>query len=403
MSSTTNIQNLLVNVFRPSYQYRALPTPNYFVQLELSNVETVYANVIDSQNLRVSDTNSNVYVGREAGNSYLDLRDCFSNTTLGYGAGRLSSNTDLGIYIGFNAGTNASNASNVIAIGNNASGRGTSNIYIGHNTGGVDGETRNIFIGNDISSTGSVNDRLMIGDGLDPSGVLISADLSGRRVGLWTSYPTTYPIELMNYTYVYNGLGINASPLEHSLNVNGDCRMEDGFGEFTFDQDQTTSNSTMTYWSYTPGKVGLVQFGQGPTSNPVHFGMNRPGVDGGYTLDISGSLRVEDLSGNRLTVENGIVTSTSGYASIQGTTASLAAAATETVGQWKKGIVKIVTIGSSGAYHGGDWLFDGTTALNIASNATSTLVTQSTNDIVLSNSSGVQQAFGYNITYFPVP
>jgi hypothetical protein len=401
MSSTTNIQNLLVNVFRPSYQYRTLPTPNYFVQLELSNVEAVYANVIDTQNLRVSDANSNVYVGREAGNAYSELRDCFSNTTLGYAAGLAVSNTSNGTYLGAYAGANASNASNVIAIGTFASGRGTKNIYIGNGTGGGDTDASNIYIGNNITVSG-VNNRLLIGSGLDPSGTIIGADMLNRRVGILIENPVTYPVEIADYTFISNGLGINCDPRDHTLNVNGDCAMEDGFGLFTFDRDQATSNSTMTFWSYTPGKSGLVQFGQQVSSNPVYMGINTPGVDGGYTLDVSGTVRVNDLSGNFVTMENNRVTSVGGFASIVGITADLSAGVTSNVGSWRPGINKVVVLGSvAGQRHGGDWIYDGTTAYNISSNSSTTLITTAGSDITISNSTGGNSTFRYNITYFP--
>ena len=403
MSSTTNVQNLLVNVFRPSYQYRTVPSPNYYVQLEISNVETVYANVVDTQNLRVSDSNSNVYVGREAGNAYTDLRDCFSNTMLGYGAGRAISNTDRGIYIGFNAGTSASNASNVIAIGSNASGKGTSNIYIGNGTGGADGEVRNTYIGNGLTTAGGISNRLWIGD---PSGILISGDFSNRSVGILTSNPTTYPVEIANYTFISNGLGINADPRAHTLNVNGDCRIEDGFGLFTFDQDQVTSNSTMTFWSYTAGKAGLVQFGQTALSNPVNFGINTPGVAGGYNLDISGSLRVRDLSGNMVTMENDIVTSTDGYSSVRGVTTPLGNGLTLNIGVWKKGITTVAAVATAaGIWSAGSWVYDGTTVTTISSSQQLSSITASGSNIVLTNTAGVgpSRTFTYNITYFPVP
>jgi hypothetical protein len=405
MSSTTNIQNLLVNVFRPSYQYRALPVPNYFVELEISNVETVYANVIDSQNLRVADVNSNVYVGREAGNSYLELRDCFCNTTLGYGAGRLSSNTDRGIYIGFNAGTNSSNASNVIAIGTEASGRGTGNIYIGSNTGStVDGESNNIYIGNDLSSSGGINNRLWIGNGLDPSGAIISGDTSTRSVGILTNNPTVYPIELADYTFIANGLGINANPQAHSLNVNGDCFIQDGYGQFGFDRDPITFDSTLQFWSYTASKAGLIQFGQTTTINPAFMGINTPAISNGYALDVSGTLRVRDLSGNTVTIENDIITSSNGYASIQGVTGSLANGATSNIGTWKRGITMVaVHSAAAGSWSGGSWIYDGTTATNISTNQANITITTSTSNIVLSNTSAGTTTFRYNITYFPTP
>ena len=407
MSSTTNVQNLLVNVFRPSYQYRTLPTPNYYVQLELSNVETVYANVIDAQNLRVSDANSNVYVGREAGNAYTDLRDCFSNTTLGYGAGRAISNTDRGIYIGYNAGTNSSNASNVIAIGSNASGRGTSNICLGNSAGGVDGEANNVYIGNGVTTTGGTSNRLLIGSGADPSGAVISADFANRRVGIWTSNPTQYPVEIANYTFISNGLGINCDPRAHTLNVNGDCRMEDGFGLFTFDQDRDTSDSTFTFWSYTQGKAGMMQFGYDISTNPVFLAINKPPVSNAYNLDVSGTVRIDDLSGNLVTFQNKVVTSTNGYASIQGVTAGLAALGEEIIGTWKNGITKVVAHSPGGtSYHGGDWIFTpaGAAVPMLETSNVLLIVDTSGADIVIRNSTGTPGlTFRYNVTHFTTP
>jgi hypothetical protein len=179
MSSTANIQNLLVNVFRPVYTYDST-TGLFTTSLQLTNV-SYSGNTLSASNLAVGDANQNVYVGSNAGNSYSNLQACVGNTTLGYNAGGLVSNVANGVYIGYNAGASASNASNVIAIGSNAGGNGNTNIFVGANTGSTG--SNNILIGHNISG-GSSNNLLRIGRN-------IYGNLANQWVGIGTDISTS--------------------------------------------------------------------------------------------------------------------------------------------------------------------------------------------------------------------
>ena len=165
MSSTSNSQNLLVNVFRPTYVYDA--DKGYIPKLALSNVDSVVGTSGTFSNLNVGDSKSNVYIGVNAGNPNAVVESCNSTgiTAIGLSAGSNNSNSDgsvflgnstgsnasnvdnsvyLGsltgsynsncansVYIGYNSAKNLCNASNEVAIGTNTSAGGTSDVYIG--------------------------------------------------------------------------------------------------------------------------------------------------------------------------------------------------------------------------------------------------------------------------------
>lgn len=400
MSSTTNVQNLLVNVFRPTSVYDPITTL-FQVKLDMSNVNTVFANDFYGLRADIGDSNNNMYVGVGSGNP-IDLPNaCSNNTVLGVFAGAGMSNVTNSTYLGYTAGQGASNADQTIAIGAGAVGNGLLNLYIGNNTGGSgDG---NLFIGHAITAPPTLSNTMYIGlGGPIITGKFAAAPPYTQRVGLLESNPQ-YPVHMGTYTFISNGLGINADPAAHTLNVNGDCRMEDGFGLFQFDQNQVTSNSFMTFWSYTPGKSGLVTFGQGYASNPVYMGINTPGTAGGYNLDVSGTLRVQDPVGGILTVSGGTTRSTSGFSSVRGTTASLTNGSIAVLGTWKKGINIVAATGPAGSWSGSTWIYDGTTATNISINQATITVSQSGTNIQLSNTSAGTTTFGYNITYLPTP
>lgn len=364
MSSTTNIQNLLVNVFRPVYTFDSIATL-FQVKLDISNVNTVFANVFSGLRADIGDTFNNVYVGVGSGNP-IDLNNnCANNTVLGAFAGQGMSNVSNSIYIGYTAGLGATNADGTTAIGINTIGDGTSNIYIGNSTGGAG--NGNLFLGHDLSANAGLSNTMYIGRG-NP---LITGKFSTSRVGILSSNPT-YPIELGNYTFVSNGLGINADPADHTLNVNGDFFVEDGFGSFTFDQNQSTSNSILTATSYTPGRILVATLGS---------------VTNDASVNVIGTMNV-----------------TNGYSSVQGITGSLANGAFSNIGEWKKGTnIVSVTDTSPGSWSSSMWIYDGTTATAVSSNETAITITTSTSNIVLSNTSAGTTTFSYNITYLPTP
>jgi len=253
MSSTSNVQNLLTNVFRPTFVYNTT-TSNYQSKLELVNIDTLSANAITVYSANVGDAASNVYVGVGAGNTYSFLASS-SNTTdtfLGAGAGGLTSNVKNSVFLGYRAGYGVSNSSNSISIGANTLNGGNSNIYIGSSTGIATG-SNNIFIGPGVSNGGaSVSNTLLIGIG---SNTLLRGDLASNRVGINTSAltaPSNYiTLDVNGYTRIggstNNGnLGINTLPGTYTLDVNGDMRVSDGWASLVMTHD-SNSNATLGF------------------------------------------------------------------------------------------------------------------------------------------------------------
>ena len=253
MSSTSNVQNLLTNVFRPTFVYNTT-TSNYQSKLELVNIDTISANAITAYAANVGDSAGNVYVGVGAGNTY-SLLTSSSNTTntfVGTGAGGLTSNVKNSVFLGYRAGNGVANSSNSISIGANTLNGGNSNIYIGCATGIATG-SNNIFIGPGISNGGtSVSNTLLIGSG---SNTLFRGDLTSNRVGINTTAltsPSTYiTLDVNGYTRIggstNNGnLAINTLPGTYTLDVNGDMRVSDGWASLVMTHD-SNSNASLAF------------------------------------------------------------------------------------------------------------------------------------------------------------
>jgi hypothetical protein len=271
-------QNLLSNVFKPTYVYD--PTgKTYSTRLELLNLDVVSANTVSALRGSIGDNGGNVYVGTNAGNT---LSNSLGNTNviaLGVGAGQGSSNSSYAIFIGNGAGSGALNSLNTISIGTNSLGYGTGNIYLGTGTGSMSG-TSNTFLGQNIAPSGTITNTLLIGNGstttitgnVYQSGILIAGItnatpvyLTGtdgysylyscNAVGINTTTPT-YTLDVNGYgrigTNQNGGLGINTNPVDYTLNVNGDMQVTDGYGVFRFTHDAgcnsvTTLDVTGTY------------------------------------------------------------------------------------------------------------------------------------------------------------
>jgi len=363
MSTTTNVQNLIVNVFRPQYEYDT--TSNFYrVRLDLSNVDSIYTNSVTTRDFAVGDTAGNVYVGSNAGNSYTDIRGCSNTTTLGQYAGNFISNVSNSVYLGYRAGLAAVGANAVIAIGANAVGGGSSNIYIGNSTGGTG--SNNIFLGHNIAPGPGVSDRLYIGH--DLSTVILAGDLSENWIGINTTqkYTPLNKLDVSGYTYILGGLGINASPLTNTLNVNGDMRVEDGYGFMTFDHNGSTSNTEVTIQSYTPGKTAL--------------------------FDVSGT-----------------VSATEGLYSLRGTATSVPSGGTQTIAPLRAGMVMIAVTDTPVTNTLYDtrlaFVLDTTTPIvqSLASNISGTLIQYTGSNIEVSNGGVGTASFAYSVTYFPMP
>jgi len=359
MSSTTGAQNLLVNVFRPVYTY-AVPTGGttaiFTPKLEISNVDTMSANSISVFTIAVGDSNSNVYVGSNAGNAYDLTKLCRNNTAVGFGAGNNISNVSNSVYLGFNAGTGAASASNVIAIGANATGNGTSNIYIGTNTGAAG--SNNILIGHNIAPGTTSNavrvGTLLYGDicsgtlgvGINPT---YNLDVSGSgristRLGVGMApvvAPLPHGLDVSGYTYIYGGLGINADPADYTLNLNGNFFASEGGDTFSF-----SSNA------------------------------------------------------------DGIVEASAGYSSVRGTLSMAGGGDDQIIGTIKKGIIVISALDSGDSTNRAAAMFfayDSTSVATLSSSSNGYLDLTPSNTYLMVNSTNPSaETVTYSITYFPL-
>jgi hypothetical protein len=263
MSSTLNVQNLLSNVFRPTFVYSVV-AGNYQTKLELINIDTVSANTVSTYAVKVVDSNSNAYIGSGAGNanSTMTSSSNFSNTFVGTNAGAGSQNVLNGVLIGSSA-ANVGGGTGSISIGANTLNGGSSNIYIGYATG-VSAGSNNIFIGPGIGSNvapsgSSTSNTLLIGSGARAT--LIS-DLVNHRVGInMASLPATAPsnvvLDVNGYARIGDpnnpdsngggGLGINRLPGNFTLDVNGTMRVTDGGAVLTFNNFLATISNEPSY------------------------------------------------------------------------------------------------------------------------------------------------------------
>jgi hypothetical protein len=246
MSSTTNVQNLLVNVFRPVYTYDSTAT-TFTPKLELSNIDTYSGNTVSVFTAAVGDANSNVYVGSNAGNPYTTLKASRNVTAVGYGAGSNISNVSNATYVGYYAGAGALDASNVVAIGANTNGNGISNVYVGAGTGS--GGNSNVFVGAGTTGTGSGS--ILIGPGLSDASTnsvfklgqtYLTGNLSTKWLGLGTTspYDVNNKMDISGNLYVLGQQGINMVPIR-TLDVNGNFRASDASGTLDFVNGVTSS------------------------------------------------------------------------------------------------------------------------------------------------------------------
>lgn len=367
MSSTTGVQNLLVNVFRPTFIWDT--TSNvYRTKLELTNVDTVSANMVTAYAANIGDSSSNVYVGVGAGNDH-SLMVSSSNTTdtfIGTSAGGSTSNVKNGVFLGYRAGFGSIASSNSISIGANTLNGGNSNIYIGCGTGIASG-SNNIFIGPGVSNGGTAaSNKLMIGSG---SNTAIVGDLTDNRVGInLSNLPSTSPsvaLDVNGYarigTTANGGLGINKMPGYYALDVNGDMQVSDGYGVFTFTHD-SSNNCTATI------------------SN---------------TSSYSNS--------------NATLQTTGGFFSYNGIADPISNSLTANIGTVKKGMVIVTVQDQASAANCASQvalvrLVGSTyTVTSIASNSANLTISFSGSNIVLSNSTTGFVTCSYGITYFPMP
>ena len=353
MSSITNAQNLLKNVFRPTFFYDT--TNNvYHSKLELINIDTISANFVSAYSLSVSDSNSNVYVGSNAGNVYSNLNGNSNNTFVGFQAGYGSSNVINNVFLGFLSGIGTVGSSKSVSIGGNSLAGGISNIYIGYGTGITAGNS-NIFIGTNINSTTNnaiaafSNTVLIKGTGTN---YMISG--SNGYVGINMPYSAplpTLPLMVNGFAQIgapNNGmLGINITPASYHLDVSGYIHASDGAGTLLFSNGIFSCTNGMfgTNLPTTPPTTPFFVNGNaqiGTSGSGRLFGIN---MVPSYGLDVTGTMRVNDGTGS-LSFSNGALSSTGGFFSSNGTVANNG---TATI-QYKTGSF-IITAWNNANYH----------------------------------------------------
>jgi hypothetical protein len=209
MSSTSNVQDLLVNVFRPTYRYEA--GTGFVPSLVLSNVSEVITGKLQAGALVVSDSNLNTYIGSNAGTTDI-TRQTRSNVAIGYAAMGGAFQSSNNASIGFSNFNGLSNANSNVGIGAaTLMGRGIKNVLIGPNIVLGDG-SGNIVIGSDIS-LGSVNNRFQLGR-------LLYGDLSAGKLGVNTTDPQA-AFDISGITVFRNKVGFQNPNPDYSLDVNG--------------------------------------------------------------------------------------------------------------------------------------------------------------------------------------
>jgi hypothetical protein len=317
MSSTTNVQNFLVNVFRPVYTYDATAT-TFTPKLELSNIDNYSGNTISVFTAAIGDSGNNVYVGSNAGNPYTTIKSCSNVTAIGYGAGSNISNVSNATYLGFGAGATASNASNVVAIGAGTNGNGISNIYVGNGAGG--NGNSNIFLGAAISGSGSGS--IVIGHGISNGAsnsvfkvgqTYLTGNLTTKWLGIGTTspYDANNKLDVSGNLYVLGQQGINMVPVR-TLDVNGNFRAEDAHGTLDFSNGVTSSSGglaskTGTFTGSAPGTSTLGTLKPGPIlvsardiDSIAHYAsvmvFCRDPTDGASNVNLSSNVQAGELS-----------------------------------------------------------------------------------------------------------
>lgn len=359
MSSTSNAQNLLTNVFRPSFQYDTV-NQLYSTKLEMSNIDTITANTVSVFTAAVGDSNSNVYVGVGAGNTFSNASTKVTSNNLAIGvlAGTNINHASNSVFLGYNAGANAVTSVSTVSIGASSKGDGSSNVYIGAGTGPLTGiGSNNIFIGAGVTSSTATSNALKIG-------TAVTADMTNKFFGLWNATPThalDVNGDVVISTPALGGhLGINTDPGVYNFKVNGNFYASDGNGALEL-INPGTSNSLLSFTNVIAGGIASVR-GSG------------------------------------------------GFYSAQGTTVSLAQNATAIIGKWQKGGVDIYAKDANGVDNYIAQRFfclistNGSVTVRSTDSTTYnvTIGTSTSSNIILTNTADSNVTYNYTIIYFPV-
>ena len=438
MSSTTNVQNLLTNVFRPTFVFA---NGVYQTKLELTNIDSVSANTVYGFNGSFGDASGNVYIGVEAGNPYTLLATSANsnNTFVGKQAGQSTTGLVNSVLIGYRAGaTSTTTSSNSVSIGATSKSAGNSNVFIGYAAGTSTG-SNNIFIGPGVTNGGSAaSNKLLIGSGA--SAALMVGDLTNNRLGInLSSLSTTTPslaLDVNGYTRIgtnaNGGLGINMVPGSYALDVTGAQRIQDGVGTMIFTGGNLGVNNVgvAAYTLDVTGSQristadGSMIFSNGNltasnASGSLRLVGNKVGINTTpttYSLEVAGTQQINDGTGT-LTFTGGIQTSTGGFRSTSGSyTSSGNETFLHTIGSWKLGNVLIAVRTSDNIqYVSSMYLCTNATTPSIVlmsgvsnaaiTNYPSLTIQANSSSIILSNSgtSTPSAIYTYSITYFPTP
>jgi len=461
MSSTTNYQSYLPYVFRPVYTY---VNGAFTTTINLSNINTMSANIASFGQVNIGDSNANVYIGCNAGNSpsnataYVTsnnsslgvnsaagacnvINSVFAGTFCGANVQNISNSFFAGYFAGFSntsntncvfIGTsnsiNVKNTSNSINIGGNStsttsnswniflgisnSNSGSSNIMIGSLMSNYG--SNNIIIGNGSVSPASGNNNVILGANVAPpsytladgttvtipsgfsnkfflgrgSNVLMAGDFSNNVISIGTTntsvntcnsaYPnftlSNISLDVGNYARFQKGLSIGCDPGTYTLDVNGQFRTTDGWGQIAFSNNFN---------------------GTGFSNSFVEMKSVYPG--GTMTVNVAGQLLV---SSN--TVVSGL-TSSAGYYTAKGSISATSTISNVT----RPGILLVVlTDGTTSNYYTTTYMINSLgnslTAYSVQSSpAAWVTISVASSNVTITTGTGITFPIYYNITSFP--
>jgi hypothetical protein len=270
------------------------------------------------------------------------------------------------VYVGYNAIQTVAGSSNNVIVGANTLGNGSSNIVLGASSRIVGGSS-NILIGTNLDVSTSTTNRFYLGNGMD--NITLASDLSVNNLGINNPNPNSaFTLDVSGYTYIRGGLGINDDPRDYTLNVNGNFRVQNGYGLMTFDTpssnltDASSGDTFVLLNSYTSGKKAV--------------------------LDVIGNVGADR-----------------GFYSSRGTT-TVGNTSNVSIGVLRQGLAMISVQSGTANFDGRSvFILDTTTPVvsNIASNkSATTTVNFTTNSINISNTTGGSLVYNWSITYFPL-
>jgi hypothetical protein len=299
MSSTSNAQDLLVNVFRPTYRWDS--NTGFVPSLTISNVSEIITGSLKTDLLVVSDTGNNTYIGSNAG---LYASNTAYNVGLGYQAMGGAINSSNNVAVGYYALDGAKNSTSNVVLGSysgltNSNG-GVRNVLIGPNVT-VGTGSGNILIGADISLASGTN-RFQLGK-------LLYGDLSSGYIGVNTDDPKS-AFDVSGTTLIRGKLGIQTVPNpKYSLDVNGSIFANDRFfgGRGTVAEPVYSFDDVSTSGMYVPqasegygNGAFAIAVNEKPaavfSSNAVNFFQN---------LDVSGTFSATNVELAAFSVEAG--------------------------------------------------------------------------------------------------